>query len=485
VSVSVGDGAGLADELRAAPSVAAACAKVVDHLVAAGVALSSLYLERGGRMRCQAVRGYWQVFDGMPTSAGVIGATFRSGLPVQIRGVSVRSDYLAAAPEVVDEVCVPIVAADQVVGVLNVESTTGLPSDALRLVTDAAGLFAARLVELGGVPAESPAQRLARHALLLNDTEDPEQLPAAACAAAREVTGASSAAVVLGHADGSYRVSHAAGPVALTIAESAPGEVLEAVAGWVASGSSCWSSGDPEGTSFPGGQVLREAGAATVLVVPLGAGGPVAGGPGFLLVADERRLDQAADTVELLELLAAHTTSCARTLASLAALRRQASQDPLTGLGHHAAYRSALTAALGSGPVGRGVAVLMLDLDGFKAVNDEHGHPAGDALLVETARVLSGVLRPGEAFYRVGGDEFAAVIQVATAAEAQAVGSRVQGAVRTGLGRTVSVGVALAVPGEAPEELTARADRALYDVKRAGRDGVRLAVPPRPAPEAD
>lgn len=84
---------------------------VVEHLFRVGLSLPSLYLERGGRLRCLAVRGYWQVFDGMPVDAGVIGATFQSGRPVELRGVSGSVQYLAVAPAVVDEVCVPIVAA--------------------------------------------------------------------------------------------------------------------------------------------------------------------------------------------------------------------------------------------------------------------------------------------------------------------------------------------------------------------------------------
>jgi len=465
---------GLAEVLRLAPTVAAACSVVVEHLLAQGMTLPSLYLERGGRLRCQAVRGYWQVFDGMPVDAGVIGSTFTRGQATEVRGVAASRDYLAAAPFVVDEVCVPIAAAGRVVGALNVESTTALPVDALEVTAAAAACFARRLVELGGVPPESPAQRLARHAAVLADAAEPEQLWAAACTAAREVAASSSAAVVRTGADQRYHVVCAYGPIGERLAADAPDWALGAVAGWVASGSSCWSLGEPKGCGFPGSQTLRDAGAGAVLVVALGAAHR--GQAGFLLIADEQPADLATDVVELLELLGTHAASCARTLESVAALRHQASRDPLTNLGHHGAYQTALAAALGTGPAKREIAVVVLDIDDFKAVNDQLGHPGGDALLRSAARVLSAALRDGEQLYRIGGDEFAAIVRAGTPAEALAVAGRLHTAARAELGATISVGVALTEAAETPGAVTARADSALYEVKRAGRDGVRLAA---------
>lgn len=193
--------------LSGAASVPAACEFVVEHLLDVGLTLPSLYLERDGRLRCLAMRGYWQVFDGMPLDAGVLGATFRSGRPTEIRGVGDSECYLAVAPAVVDEVCVPIVTAGRVVGVLNVESTTGLPPDALAVLTQTAAVFAQRLLELGGVPVQSAAQWLARHSALIAAADDEQGLWVAACTAAREVTGSSSAAAVLPGPDGLRKCS--------------------------------------------------------------------------------------------------------------------------------------------------------------------------------------------------------------------------------------------------------------------------------------
>ncbi|MGI8720764.1 MAG: diguanylate cyclase [Geodermatophilaceae bacterium] len=474
--VGAAHGRGLVGDLRAAVSVAAACLVVVDHLLSLGMTLPSLYLERGGRLRCQAARGYWLVFDGMPMSAGVIGTTFRSGQPVELRGVSSSRDYLAAAPAVLDEVCVPIRLGGRVVGALNVESVTGLPAEAMTVTAAAAAAFAERLAELGGATAESALQRLARHTTLIAAAETTTQLWAAACAAAMDLTGGSSAAIVPADRHTANQVGYSVGPIADRLVAAASAQSLAAVAGWVASGSSCWSRNDPDGSGFPGGDALREAGAAAVLAVHLPPASP-GGNAGFLLVADEQAADLATEVIQLLELLGTHVTSCARTLDLVAALRRQASRDPLTDLGHHAAYHAAVTAAMHEDRSTGPVAVLMADIDSFKAVNDQHGHPAGDTLLRTTAKVLTAALRGGDELYRIGGDEFATVLRDTTAAQALIVAERLRVAAHDELGATISIGVAIAHAGEPQAALLARADRALYQVKRDGRNGVLLAAP--------
>jgi diguanylate cyclase (GGDEF)-like protein len=169
--------------------------------------------------------------------------------------------------------------------------------------------------------------------------------------------------------------------------------------------------------------------------------------------------------------LAAHAASCLRTADAIAELRERAASDPLTGLGHHATFHEALAAARASDTK---VAVLLIDVDGFKAINDSKGHQAGDRVLREISAVLTGALRRGDELFRIGGDEFAALISVTSPDEAMEAGRRLCDAAATAGSVTVSIGIALPVAGEADTSVLARADRALYAVKQSGRDGVEI-----------
>ena len=189
-------------------------------------------------------------------------------------------------------------------------------------------------------------------------------------------------------------------------------------------------------------------------------------------MAGRRHVVLSTDRVELLELLAAHVSSCLRTAEALRASRERAAQDPLTGLGHHAAFYEALAGAHRRPRT----AVLLCDLDGFKTLNDRYGHQHGDQVLRDVAAALGGALRRGDRLFRIGGDEFAALVAVAGDDEALEAGERLRAAVAAAdLGLTVSIGVAVPRDGEVDSALVGRADRALYGVKATGRDGVALA----------
>src|SRR5262245_58227373 len=108
--------------LDSAPDAAAAAAAVVDHVATESRLLPAVYLARGGRLRCAALRGYWQARDGMPPSAGVLGRTYRTATEVVVHDVAQSDDYLEANPGVVVEACLPVSAGGRTVGVLDVES---------------------------------------------------------------------------------------------------------------------------------------------------------------------------------------------------------------------------------------------------------------------------------------------------------------------------------------------------------------------------
>lgn len=164
---------------------------------------------------------------------------------------------------------------------------------------------------------------------------------------------------------------------------------------------------------------------------------------------------------------------------------RQASlHDALTGLPNRILLLNRLKhAILRDQRTGKATAVLFVDLDRFKTINDSHGHRVGDTLLVAVAGRLSTVLRPHDTLARLSGDEFVVICEdLDTAGQAEAVGSRLDAAlaqpfflatVETDV--TASIGIAFTQSGErGPEELLHEADLAMYQAKRAG--GRRQAV---------
>ena len=151
------------------------------------------------------------------------------------------------------------------------------------------------------------------------------------------------------------------------------------------------------------------------------------------------------------------------------ALEDLAFTDALTGLGNRRAWETWLDAALGAaGPDGPPLCVAVFDLDRFKAYNDAHGHPAGDALLAAAATAWRLELRPTDVLARYGGEEFAALLPACALADAHEVIERVRAA--TPVGQTVSAGIAQWDRDEDGTSLVARADAALYAAKAAGRD---------------
>lgn len=192
----------------------------------------------------------------------------------------------------------------------------------------------------------------------------------------------------------------------------------------------------------------------------------MAPGPTYMLVSSNARLRQMHDEME-----------------------RQANTDLLTGLPNRRAF-FAKAPGLIAGPGDS--AVLVLDLDHFKRINDTHGHAAGDTMLHCVGRVLAAALRKSDAFVaRLGGEEFAAILPGAGTAEAEAAAERICRAVRRlrvgadhgeGHGHvTASVGVAMVRDSALLDEALRLADDAVYLAKRSGRDQwIRAGAAPRP-----
>jgi len=228
-----------------------------------------------------------------------------------------------------------------------------------------------------------------------------------------------------------------------------------------------------------GATQLRRAGALLVAVV-----GVVVSGTATVLV--DPTAQGATDAVVVGSAMLAVTLVLVRSADSrdraFAVLHEQATADGLTGLLRRRAVDGALGDALGRGEVG----VLMVDVDGFKQINDVHGHLAGDQALVHLAQVLRAQVRREDCVVgRLGGDELVMVLPGCGREVLAERAAELVDAVRRSplplpdgvLALTVSVGAAHA-PTDAADltGLYGAADAALYEVKRAGRDGFAVAA---------
>ncbi len=167
------------------------------------------------------------------------------------------------------------------------------------------------------------------------------------------------------------------------------------------------------------------------------------------------------------------------------ALEQQATLDALTGLVNRRAFDEALAAALAGTPHPQGTALLLLDVDSFKQINDAHGHPVGDDALVHLAGVIRGQIRAGDAVLsRLGGDELAVLLPGCSRDVALLRAESVLETVRASplalpdgalLAMSVSVGVAHVRDTAGMRDFYAAADQALYRAKRAGRGRVEVA----------
>ena len=165
-------------------------------------------------------------------------------------------------------------------------------------------------------------------------------------------------------------------------------------------------------------------------------------------------------------------------------------KDPLTGLANRRQFRSVLEREVDRVTrTGESALLLMLDIDHFKAVNDNHGHPAGDLVLQAVAQTLAGCVRPMDTLARYGGEEFAVVLPGCQAAFGEAVAERIRSIVESTpitiepglqIHVTVSIGGSFTLPwvkASIPAWID-RADHQLYRAKSEGRNRVCLDFPP-------
>lgn len=218
---------------------------------------------------------------------------------------------------------------------------------------------------------------------------------------------------------------------------------------------------------------LREHGARDAVVVPVTRDGA----QGTLVAVD--RLGEAtnftADDLSVLQALAGHLSVALRNTQLVARLRHDATHDMLTGLPNRALLTERLKVAIAGATGIHRPAVLLLDLDRFKEVNDALGHHVGDQLLQVVAARLEAIGEPDSTVARLGGDEFAVLLPMCSRSSAVAAAERIAATLRVAVdlpdvtvSTAASIGVALAAAGHTHSDVLRHADTAMYAAKASG-----------------
>ncbi len=225
-------------------------------------------------------------------------------------------------------------------------------------------------------------------------------------------------------------------------------------------------------------QAYRRTFVKSLLVVPIGNADPI----GAIGTYWAHRHQAGDEEIALLRALAGSTAvvleraalrrEIERRRVTEDDLRRLSERDPLTGVLNRRAWDQLLSSALRKGT--QPLFVALLDLDHFKRYNDRNGHRAGDALLRRAARAWRSAIRGGDVLARYGGEEFAVLLAGCEQDRAVEIAERLRRA--TLEEAQVSIGLARWDGTEGPGSLVERADRALYDAKRGGRNRVVLAA---------
>jgi diguanylate cyclase (GGDEF)-like protein/PAS domain S-box-containing protein len=419
-----------------------------------GYSLVSLYLIEGDVLCLQHQVGYHKVLDVIPLGRGVMGRVARIGEPVLLEDGQADQEFMAAFEGISSEVCVPLRDDGRVVGVLNLETTGGVRlreadlrlmmalSEHINVAIGRARLYA----ELRA--SEARFRSLVQHAADVVSVLDAESRYRYVSPAVERVLG--------------YTPEELIGNEVVALLHPDDVRRFRGILADLAETQRAQSVVDFRARHQDGSWRWLEATITNLLADPSVSG----------IVVNSRDVTERKEAE--------------------ARLVHQAFHDPLTGLPNRARFVELLEAALRrSGWNGRSVGVLLLDLDGFKIVNDSLGHEAGDQQLVAIAQQLVSCVGPGTTVARFGGDEFTVLLEEADAAEATATADCILAAMAEPVrlaehevASGASVGVALGPDhGVTPGELLRAADVALYCAKGAGR-GVVVVYEPRMATES-
>jgi diguanylate cyclase (GGDEF)-like protein len=457
-------------------SVDAVMQDVVDDVAATfDITLVSAYLpDSNGRLSMVGVAGYPEPFHVIEIGVGIIGRAAATRETVFVPDVLADPDYRAARADVRSEVAVPVLHGDELLGIVNFEGTAEKPIGAGHVAVAemlarsiAAALRTARLDEERRQRLHAIERVLEVSRGLAADL-DRSRVVASVVEAAHDLFDADVVEFASRGADGMFRVDHCVGcapdRVALAI------EPGDGIAGeTIASGTRViWTGADggPAGLGLP----IRIEGETSAVLTTLRDRGD----------APFSELDLGIADLLVTQIEVALQNADLHGRVSEAAVR-----DTLTGLLNRRYFDEAVEAAFANARrSGTPLSLIVFDLDRFSAVNNEHGHAVGDAVLRRVARAMAGAVRVGDTIARYGGEEFVLIAPGANATEAVGVAERVRAAVVEASGSapdvgshgvpiTVSAGVASLLGDELDgRSLFRAADSALLAAKRAGRDRV-------------
>ncbi|MEV0461192.1 GGDEF domain-containing protein, partial [Catellatospora methionotrophica] len=422
----------VADVAASCDTVVRACNAAVSVLHGHTGAAVDVLLLGPSQLSVVAFSGAWQAPAAVPSHYGVVGHVLATGRPAAIHDASVAYAGLHAGRPVGSVVCAPLSEPhDPPIGVVNIEFDH-VVADPVSWAVELAEVgrrLRHRIDELGGPPAESTPELLLRHTLGFAAADSGMELAALVCRAAVELTGLGSATILTRRfappgqprtplRSSAAHVATGARDLPARVAELPP-DVLSRLVDAVCQHGASHTLGDPDGEDVRGFEPLVRAGVRTLLAFPVRAAASAPRLEVAMLVMDELEVRVEPSTVTVLELLTANAAECYERLETVQQLQALAETDPLTGLRHLGPFTKRLARAR----VGH-TALLVIDVDNFKQINDRLGHAEGDRVLVSLTAAMRSCLREGDELFRVGGDEFVAVLDVPDAAEAVRVADR-------------------------------------------------------------
>jgi diguanylate cyclase (GGDEF)-like protein len=451
----------------------------------------SIYLGSTSSVRLAAQGGYDTVIDEFDGTSGVIGRVMRTRQVAFVPDITVDPDYRAASGIVRSEVSAPMLADGELLGVMNVEARATAQLDrsdveAMSLVAErmASALALARERERLAARAER-FRRLTTFATAVNATLDPARVHQAIVDELLDVFAADSVALtILDRSTGTYAVGAVAGTDPSYV--GLPVGIGEGLAGRAIRDRVPVVDGQFDATTnktlaATGIAIPRLAGVAAPLVRDDAVVGAVT------IFRNDLGQPFGPDELEALPVVAGLIALAITNTFLHAEVTELSVRDSLTGL-FNRRYLDSTIARLEATRSRRAVewrervAVAIFDLDHFGAVNKQHGHQVGDAILRAFAEILRGRFRGSDLVARYGGEEFLAILDGATLDEARAVceeirtrfaGHSIPGPDGRAIRATVSAGcAAMAADDDRFADIIARADVGLVLAKRSGRDRV-------------